>query len=779
MRCSQLAQAAGLSLLALLAATAAAQSITIDNSDPDFHVLIEVWSTGTSAPGHWGADYRYRTTTGYGSAYGEVEWRPNLPSAGLWQVSIYYPQGTNRAPDAPFTVQHAGGSTTYLVDQQHNGGQWNVLGTFQFNAGTSGRVWLSNNASPSVVIADAVRFTPVSGAALTMTVSPADGGSTTPPVGGPYLYAQNEIVPITAVPAPGREFYRWYVSAGSDVADPNSPSTTVLMDQDKTVAALFIGEQPEPPEFRAFWADAFHAGFKSVAEIDQMIGLALAGNYNAIMAEVLAFQDTGGGGHGAYWTSDILPEAADVVGGIDPLAELVQRCHAAGLELHCWLVAFRVSSVWPPSGNPTVAAHPEWLMVRQQDMNQGPLPVNDGNPNTTDYYVLDPGSPDVQDYLQSIVRELCENYELDGIHWDYIRYTQTNCGYSTTLSYPDSSLRRFQEIHDYAGTPAYSGVPLWNDFRRRTITEVVRRTMSTVATIPNPRQPLRHTAALVTWYPANSDFHQTNPYQLFCDWEYWQSMGYLDATIPMCYFREDTHADTYRAWVDNSVAWAAAAGRQTYIGLGIYLNTFEQTSAQLEYARNAGAAGITTYSYASTNDGGIPWDDWYDYVAAHHFTEPAEVPAMPWRDSGQATQGAIFGRVTDGATGTPIDNATLSVNGAPQVQTDGNGCFLLSKLPAAAGGTLLSVSASAEGYAQSAVRPHVQVVRAGYTEANFALGTWRPGDYDVDGDVDAHDWVMFQPALTGPALGPPPPGGDVFDLNADLDVDLADFAGMQ
>jgi hypothetical protein len=358
----------------MLAAAATAQTIIVDNSDPGFSVLSQTWSTGTSAPGHWGPDYRYRQTTASGAAFGEVEWRPNLPAAGAYQVAIYYPQGGNRANDAPFTVYHADGADVFPVDQQQNGGQWNVLGTFEFNAGNDGCVRLSNDANPTVVIADAVSFTSVG------------------------------------------------------------------------------------PEFRGFWADAFHSGFKSTGEIDTMIGWALAGNYNAIIPEVLAFHDTGGGGHGAYWNSGIVPKASDIAGGIDPLAYLVQQAHASGLEVHAWLVAFRVSATWPPAGNPLVAAHPEWLMVRQADMNQGPLPVVDGDPNTTDYYTLDPGAPDAQEYLMSIVRELCADYEIDGVHWDYIRYTQTDAGYPTNLNYPRSTLRRFQNITGYVGVPPPTGV---------------------------------------------------------------------------------------------------------------------------------------------------------------------------------------------------------------------------------------------------------------------------------------------------------------------------------
>ena len=219
--CAALWRIVTLGLAGALAVSAAAQSIIVDNSDAGFQVLSGSWTTGTSAPGHWGANYRYRNTTGAGASFGEVEWRPNLPASGAYQVAIYYPEGTNRANNAPFTVHYAAGSQTFAVNQQANGGQWNALGTFSFNAGTGGYVTLSNDANIAVVLADAVQFTSVSATVyLTMAANPVGWGSTVPAVGGPYAKALNEVVPISATPAVGYEFHHWGVSGGGTVADP-------------------------------------------------------------------------------------------------------------------------------------------------------------------------------------------------------------------------------------------------------------------------------------------------------------------------------------------------------------------------------------------------------------------------------------------------------------------------------------------------------------------------------------------------------------------------------
>jgi len=492
------------------------------------------------------------------------------------------------------------------------------------------------------------------------------------------------------------------------------------------IGALLAGVRPgsvnAQPAFRAFWADAFHPGFKSAAEIDTMIARARQGNYNAIVAEVLAYKDSGAGAHGAYWNSAILPKAADISGGIDPLAYLCQQAHAQGLEVHAWLVAFRVSTSWPPANNALLAAHPEWIMVSAADIGKGPMPL-DGK------YVLDPGSPDVQEYLVSIVRELVANYPIDGINWDYIRYTQTDAGYPADTGYANSSLARFQRITGYVGTPPSSDTT-WQDFRRRTISELVRRCRAEVpAVTTNPRQPLRHTADLICSGNAPASFTASSAYLLYQDWRLWMENGWLDAGIPMNYKddRNPTHAQWYRNWINAAVGWRY--NRHMYCGQGNYMNSKANSVAQLQYIYSAGADGSCNYAYYSTadeNDDGVEEADftWYSYVSSPTtgiFTAPAALPTMPWRNPATAVEGTLWGRVTGYATGLPVDNATVQVGALPAVQTDGNGYYVVTMIPATQAGTAYDVIAGASGYSP-AIQSGITVVAGDQRRADLVLG---------------------------------------------------------
>jgi hypothetical protein len=101
------------------------------------------------------------------------------------------------------------------------------------------------------------------------------------------------------------------------------------------VSALCVISLPaigrgEPPSFRGLYVDAFHAGFKSAPQIDALVSYAVAHHYNAVLAQVLAYHDNSGLGHGAYWSSGLVPKASDFAGSVDPLAYIVERAQAVG-----------------------------------------------------------------------------------------------------------------------------------------------------------------------------------------------------------------------------------------------------------------------------------------------------------------------------------------------------------------------------------------------------------------------------------------------------------------
>jgi hypothetical protein len=74
---------------------------------------------------------------------------------------------------------------------------------------------------------------------LTMAVNPTEGGTTVPLIGLHSGYAQDFVENISASANAGYHFVNWTVSTGAAALAPNSASTTVVVDTNKTVTANF------------------------------------------------------------------------------------------------------------------------------------------------------------------------------------------------------------------------------------------------------------------------------------------------------------------------------------------------------------------------------------------------------------------------------------------------------------------------------------------------------------------------------------------------------------
>ncbi|MFO1487053.1 MAG: hypothetical protein U1F65_01110 [Verrucomicrobiota bacterium] len=130
--------------------------IVLDNTNSEAS-FSGAWSTASAATDKFLSDYRFASSAASPTA--TATYRPNFPNPGFYDVFVWYPQGANRATNAPWQVAHLGGATNVPVNQQNSGGGWRqIAGAKPFVAGTNGFVRLSNNAGPSVVLADGVRF---------------------------------------------------------------------------------------------------------------------------------------------------------------------------------------------------------------------------------------------------------------------------------------------------------------------------------------------------------------------------------------------------------------------------------------------------------------------------------------------------------------------------------------------------------------------------------------------------------------------------------------------
>lgn len=438
-------------------------------------------------------------------------------------------------------------------------------------------------------------------------------------------------------------------------------------------------------EFRAFWVDAFHPGFKSGAEVTTLISNIRNANCNAVVVELRKRGD-------AYYTpntsyADYEPHATDTSpANFDALADLISKAHDtnggnARIEVHVWLVTWPIWGSTTPPSDPQhpFNRHPEWLT---QD--------NTGATWNGQSYCLDPGHPGAYEHTFRIAINLITNYDIDGINFDYVRYAGNTWGYNPT------AVSRFHTRYGGTGNPLNTD-PSWLQFRRDQVTALIRKVyLNTLAHKPK----VKVSADTITWAPGpanQSGWYNSAAWStVLQDWRGWMEEGILDLNIPMAYFRQTgPYTTDWTNWCnfirDNQYQRHAA------IGPGIYLNKTTDSLTQMRYTREVSPAGnsvrgLCGYSYAVPDSNYTAFATFlryltnspnaYDPAASAIFGQPAAVPEMPWKTAPRA--GHVMGIVLAGASGGAADGAvvTISDSSISKSQTnDSTGFFGFVDLP--------------------------------------------------------------------------------------------------
>lgn len=155
--------------------------IIMDNTDTSGVTITGSWTTSTGVSGYYGSNFIHDTNGGKGTK--SVRYTPTITVPGAYEVYARWTAHSSRSTAVPIDVTHSGGTTTHTVNQQNNGGEWRLLGTYTFAAGTSGNVLVHNTGTSGHVVADAVRFYKPGAAAATEVIvdagDPADSARVT------------------------------------------------------------------------------------------------------------------------------------------------------------------------------------------------------------------------------------------------------------------------------------------------------------------------------------------------------------------------------------------------------------------------------------------------------------------------------------------------------------------------------------------------------------------------------------------------------------------------
>ncbi len=358
-------------------------------------------------------------------------------------------------------------------------------------------------------------------------------------------------------------------------------------------------EEPEPAhtEIKGVWVsyielsqhDKTEAGFKAM--ISEMFKTVNNNGFNSVFVHVRPNAD-------ALYSSKFFPHSAVLTGvqgkdpGFDALEYMINEAHKSGLSLHAWINPYRVANS-VGSIEELAETNPARVFLTDTDASNDNMvkviPVADGKQSI----YFNPSVAAAQKLIIDGVREITQNYDVDGIHIDDYFYPTPAADF---------------DINEYNSYCAETSAPLsQGDWRRTQVDSLV----SALYRVVHSKEGVIFGVSPSAHISDNgTDKNYTEQFANIAKWM--REENYIDYIAPQLYFGYNYPEAEFR--FDNILnKWSGLQRHESvalYIGLAPYKVGTEdagtgewQTSFDLlarQYAQvQAGAHGAIFYSYSS------------------------------------------------------------------------------------------------------------------------------------------------------------------------------------
>lgn len=305
----------------------------------------------------------------------------------------------------------------------------------------------------------------------------------------------------------------------------------------------------------------------------------------------------------SYWLTGKQGKAPEPF--YDPLEFAIQESHKRGMELHAWLNPYRAvktAGEYETSDLHVSKIHPEWILTFDK------------------YKMLDPGLPEVKNYITSVVEDIITRYDVDGIHFDDYFYP-----YSPKVTNEDSLT--FINYNN--------GFINIDDWRRNNINSMVQMVYEKINQHkPHIKFGISPFGIVENKYAGTNGF---NSYSiLYCDPLTWIKEKTIDYVTPQIYWEIGHDKADYALLLP----WWASVVNDRHLYIGHYSSRFtakryegkkSELGDQLRMNRTfdniGGSVFFSAKSIANNNSG------FADTLKNNFYRHKALVPLMEWKDN--------------------------------------------------------------------------------------------------------------------------------------------------
>ena len=343
------------------------------------------------------------------------------------------------------------------------------------------------------------------------------------------------------------------------------------------IPSLLIGESPF--EKRLLWV--VRDAMSSTESIDELIEFADENKFNHLLVQVRGRGD-------ALYESNLVPRSIRLKDAdFDPLEYIISKAKPLDIKIHAWLNMYYLwsASSMPNQQNHLLYTNPDWLdNDSQKNVNVEQVLIDIKNKSYNDEGLfLAPTHPEVSRYLIDVVEEVVQNYNIDGIHLDYVRFYNENYGLNPV------GLSFYKKYRGESNVPFLSTQiiqdPIWGSFRRNSVTKLVKGISNVIKA--NRDNCILSAAVKPNLYSARNTFGQ--------EWDVWLLAGYLDWVIPMNYLPElDIFSTNINVMEDNLPKKHRS---KIIMGLATYNQDPNQVNEKIQFTKDSGFNGICLFSY--------------------------------------------------------------------------------------------------------------------------------------------------------------------------------------
>lgn len=427
-------------------------------------------------------------------------------------------------------------------------------GAIEFSSSGSSREPAEPENPPAVPESEGPSYAPIPSSGAAPPSAPGSSGQSAP----------GSSVPQSSSPSPAPSGSGQAPSGSGSEEEPEEQTPPRPGGGDSgEVRGIWLSYLDLGPLLKNRGESEFTAGIRQVFDDVKNLGL------NTVYAQVRPFGD-------ALYDSGCFPASYLFTGTegeigsqpYDALEIMVREAHTRGLKIEAWLNPYRVYT----ASRELSPDNPAREMLETGDAIR-----YDGGV----YY--NPGSPAARELILEGVREIVENYDVDGIHFD-------------DYFYPPNAPATF-DAETYEAADTDKTLAAW---RREQVDILVKEVYAAVGS-----------GKVFGISPAGNNTNNYN--SLYCDVEKWiTNPGYVDYICPQVYFGFNNAVKPYAGTVDEFNDMITQSGVKLYVGLAAYkigdaqqggaewVSNTDILARQVEYARDASRyGGFALYRYDS------------------------------------------------------------------------------------------------------------------------------------------------------------------------------------